>query len=252
MPKGSPLNLIISNTIRGIVPEEDIVALELILMRLNSVKTTIQVHQFFPRAYFSSRFSVERTFDVENVETYTQLRDFAKKYGFATEEPSWAAHTAFEVDTFQNYDAPDFRRYLALKVAFDEKSSTTTNGTSQNSSESTLPTSPGAVSPVNDGCKESISRAAKENKKGNEYPVFCKYSASEGKGKATARQQSGPTCEDQVSVSSNKSSKMKTKFKAVFTFGSKRKHSSSASNGKVKGRTEALSSKHNGVLEAGS
>ena len=97
-------------------------ALDFILWRLGSLKTTIEVNQFFPRAYFSQRFSVECTFNPENAETYTTLRDFTKKYASKSqEEPSWAVHTAFEVEAFQTYDALDFRKYLNLKLGRREE-----------------------------------------------------------------------------------------------------------------------------------
>jgi hypothetical protein len=92
-------------------------SLNLILGRLNSLKTTIQVNQFFPRSYFSQRFNAEKSFDItENSDTFNTLKSFIKKYSYYGEEPSWAIHASFEVDTFQSYDAPDFLKYLAVRI----------------------------------------------------------------------------------------------------------------------------------------
>jgi len=107
--------------VSGIPTDDEELSLTLITSRLNSLRTTIQVNQFFPRCYFSQRFGSEKSFDPENAETYSTLKSFIKKYSFYGDEPSWAVHAAFEVDTFQSYDAPDFLKYLAVKMGQYDK-----------------------------------------------------------------------------------------------------------------------------------
>src|SRR5271169_2461767 len=187
-------------------------ALKLIIWRLASLKTTIEINQFFPRAYFAQRFSVERTFDPENAETYITLENFIKKYSFASpqEEPSWGSLTAFEVDTFQNYDAPDFKKYLYLKFGKGLEEERSVDGSfmmSKASSETASPTSNGSF--VNHSSREQISLNGK-----NVFP---------------SRRRGRPTCTtsgnlgDQISLDSRESSNLKAKFKSVITFGSKKK-----------------------------
>lgn len=229
-----------SNSPRGVVSDEDSMALDLILSRLASLKRTIEINQFFPRSYFSQRFSVERTFDAENEEAYATLRDFTKKYAFESQEKtSWGAHTAFEVDTFQNYNAPDFKRYLNLKFGgghlLEEESSVDTSFrmSSKSSLVSTSPTSTGIVSSANNTSKEWI---AKNHRNG------C---SSGMRGKPTP----AANHEDQTSLNGSRSSKMKSKFKAVFTFGFKKP---SQTNGKATtDRTKAFLEKHNGIIPLG-
>jgi hypothetical protein len=207
---------------------------------LKSLRTTIEVNQFFPRAYFSSRFCLDTTFDHENAETYDLLRAFTKKYSFGGEDPSWGQHTAFEVDTFQNYDAPDFKQYLGLKFGHlapsEEESCGSTElergSTSGKSSSETPPTS-GTTTP--------------DCPKGKENGVLVNCAVGNGKGTRKVNV-------DQGSVSSSKSSKVKSKLKRMFGFGSKKQKGLSP-NGiglcSVTDRTKTLLAKHEGVLPRG-
>jgi len=216
----------------GPSPENEL-ALELILARLKSLKTTIEVNQFFPRAYFSARLCLDTAFDPENAQTYDILRAFAKKYSFGGEEPSWVQHTAFEVDTFQNYDAPDFKQYLGLKFGHlapvEEEScgSTEVEGGS-NSGKSSSETS-----------NTSSGTTTSDFQKGKQNGGLVNCEATNGKGTMK-------TNVDQGSVSS-KSSKMKSKLKGVFGFGSKKKQKGGIGLCSTD-RTKALLAKHNGVV----
>ena len=208
-------------------------SLEFILWRLGSLKTTIEVNQFFPRTYFSQRFSVERTFDPENEETYITLREFTKKYNLTSHDaPSWGAHAAFEVETFQTYDPPDFRKYLNLKLGSheEERSTEGSYNTRKWSSESTLPTSTGIMTPVNGNGRGHFQRCAKG---------INGFSSSETRGKLTGITLSNP--EDQTS-------KVTSKFKAVFMFGLKKRNSALRATARATtGRTKALLENHNRV-----
>ena len=215
-------------------------ALDFILWRLASLKTTIEVNQFFPRAYFSQRFSVERTFDPLNAETYTTLREFTKKYSNSQEEQSWCCYTGFEVETFQTYDAPDFKKYLSLKLSGhgEEGSIESSYRTGKSSSESTLPTSAGTTTPVRGTAKAHLSAAGKG---------INGRSSSGIRGKPSCNTLSNP--EDQASLKSSISCKVKSKFKAVATFGLKKRNG--AWHSKMKdpsGGTKALLEKHNGTV----
>jgi hypothetical protein len=185
---------------------------------------------------------VERTFDPENAETYTTLRYFTKKYTVTPpEKKSWGAHTVLEVTTFQKYDAPDFRNYLNLKCGGleNEGSMECSFRMSNSSSESTLPTSTGSASLVS---KPSKVRTLSKGK------IGINGCSTETRGK--------PTCtenhEDQTSMRSSKSSRIKARFKAVFKVGSKEKSSSSQANGKSNTeRTKVLLEIHNDIIPAG-
>jgi hypothetical protein len=215
-------------------------ALDFIIWRLGSLKTTIQVDQFFPRAYFSQRFSVEHTFDPENAGTYTTLKDFIKKYGSnSLEERSWGGHTAFEVETFQTYDAPDFRKYLNLKLGGHEEEESVENSylTGKTSSESTLPTSAGTITPVHGVAKVHLSAA------GN----GMNGSSSSGS-RRNPNFNSSPSPECQNSLKS-KSRKSKSKFKGVFMLGLKKGNNALQLKMKdTSGRTNALLEKHNRAI----
>jgi len=217
---------------------ENALALELILTRLKSLKTTIEVNQFFPRLYFASRLSLDMAFDPENTETYGELRAFTKKYSFGGDDPSWAQHTGFEVDTFQSYDAPDFKEYLGLKfghlahVAEESCASSTeieAGSSGRKSSSETAPTSTGT----------STLDCPKVKDKGG--VVGC--SGVNGNGKVSPNVDHG-------SVRSYKSGTVKGKLKGVFGFGSKRKRNRGGLCTAPE-RTKALLEKHNSVLSGG-
>lgn len=215
-------------------------ALDLILCRLESIKTTIEVNQFFPRAYFSQRFSVERTFDPLNTETYTTLREFTKKYSNSQEELSWCCYTGFEVETFQTYDARDFRKYLSSKLSGrgEEGSIESSYRTGKSSSESTLPTSAGIITPVRGTAKAHLSIAGKG---------INGHSSSGIREKPTYNTLSNP--DDHDSLKSSISFKVKSRFKAAATFGLNWR--SGAWQSKMKdpsGRTKTLLEKHNGTV----
>jgi hypothetical protein len=232
----------------GQVAEEDFMALDFIIWRLQSLRTTIKVDQFFPRSYFSERFQVERNFDFEYIETFVTLRDFIKKH-ILTAEESWGSHASLEVETFQTYDAPDFRKYLAVIL----------NGTAR---------------PEDTNSKVSPSTSNKTSSETT--PLASDVSASSSKDKPTSGSNIAPTngklCdpqsvtkngtsnEDRNSVNtdnskSSRSSKMKAKFKTVFSLGLKKKcggkSSKTGTNGKVNGRTEALLATHGNVVPQG-
>jgi hypothetical protein len=172
---------------------------------------TIQINQFFPKSYFSSAFSVERNFTLENKDTYDTLKTFIKKY--SDEEGSWKSSTAIEIATFQNYDAPDFKRYLVVKIG-DEDSSSTEKRSEESSLPASSSTSPsGTVSPK-DPCLE------KEKLK-------------------------LPIAEMEVTSVNSKSSKVKSRIKTVFTFGLRKKNTV---NGRTNERTRAILEKHNGIV----
>ena len=81
----------LSLTNSGIPTFEEQVSRHLILSRLRTLKTTIEVNQFFPHNYFSQRFNVERTFNQENFATFETLRAFIKKYRYLDLRPSHLA-----------------------------------------------------------------------------------------------------------------------------------------------------------------
>ena len=212
-------------------------ALKLIMWRLASLKTTIEINQFFPKAYFAQRFSVERTFDPEYAETYITLGNFIKKYSIASpeEEPSWGTHTAFEVETFRNYDAPDFKKYLYLKFGSrveDERSVDGSFRMSKTSSETKSPTSNRCS--ANHSSKEQISL--------NGY-----LSGRRGRSTCTTSENLG----DQISLNSRESSNLKAKLKALISLGYKKKTWASQLNERLNtSRTEALLVKHDEVISA--
>lgn len=213
-------------------------ALDFILWRLGSLKTTIEVNQFFPRAYFSQQFSVERTFDPENSETYITLRDFTKKYASKSqEEQSWAVHTAVEVEAFQTYDALDFKKYLNLKLGSreEEGSAESSYRTEKSSSDSTLGTSVGTTTSAYGTAKVPLSAAGKG---------MNGCSPSGTREKPAFNTLSNP--EDQISIKSSISYNAKSKLKAVVTFGLKKRSGAfqSAMKG-TGGRTKASSEKQN-------
>lgn len=218
---------------------ENALALELILARLKSLKTSIEVNQFFPRTYFASRLSLDMAFDPENTETYGQLRAFTKKYSFGGNEPSWGQHTAFEVDTFQSYDAPDFKEYLGLKFGHlapvtEESCASSTEieagSSGRKSSSETAFTSTGTSTP---DCPKVKDRGG---------VVGC--SGVNGNGKVSANV-------DQRIETNYKSGTVKGKLKSVFGFGAKNKRNRNGTCSTAPERTEALLEKHNGVLSVG-
>jgi len=174
------------------------------------------------------------TFDAENAETYALLRAFTKKYSFGGEE-SWGQHAAFEVDTFQTYDAPDFKEYLGLKFGHlapqaEEESCVSATETDARSSEKrssseTAPTSTEISAPAPDCAKVKNGRGV--------------GGCANGNGKLAVNV-------DRGSVRSDKSSKVKGKLKGVFGFGSKKKRMGSGFCSSD--RTKALLGKPNSVV----
>lgn len=248
-------------------------ALELIRTRLQGLRTTIQMNQFFPRAYFSERFHAESAVDIENTETWITLRNFVKKYTPTTEE-SWAYHTAFEVVTFQSYDAPDFRQYLAVKsnghgrVEVDSapsstKSAMVSSGATPNGLKNSLdsvnsskgksvktvqtPVATTVGTPVETPVKMSAEKRKEE-------PNFISQKSIHSNPCNSPCIEIGRTSEDSKS---SKSSNLKSKVKTMFSFGLKKKSggkqnpSKTATNSKMSERTEAVLAKHNHIVPGG-
>ena len=113
----------LTDSFSGQVSEQEKMALELILGRLQSLKTTIQVDQFFPRAYFQTSSTslphncANGSTEIEPSQTWPTLRNFSKKYAYldTTGTGSWATHTLKELDNYQVYDAVDIRNYYSLQ-----------------------------------------------------------------------------------------------------------------------------------------
>ena len=208
--------------ISDVVSDEDALARELILWRLKSLETQIQVHQFFPRLYLLQKFPADDLSSKQNESTYTTLQAFIKNYLFTSEQPPWGERTLLEVENFQAFDAPSIRNYLRTHWT-DEASR---EDFSEKTSEEMVPSSGSrTVSPCSNTSKEIIH-------------VVKRPSESKSYGKWTESSNG-----DQTSVNSGKSSKTKSKIKAVFTFGSKKK---SGVNGHVAERTKDLLAKHVG------
>ena len=94
----------------------------MITSRLHSLKTTIEVDQFFPRSYFQKRSSLdedglERRLADEPSQTWQNLRGFMKKYLYFDNDGqySWAALTMKELDNYQRYDSVDLQSYYSLR-----------------------------------------------------------------------------------------------------------------------------------------
>jgi hypothetical protein len=183
--------------------------MQLLLWRLKSLRTTIEVDQFFPFCYLQSQFG--RDFEMENTETV--LRDFIRKHtrGFDSERPrSWATMTFKEVETFQSYDAPMFREYLAQKrKTIDEvtlKEGTPPVESSQTSLETTATAS---------GLSPMPSRST---------------SSTIPNARSSISPRTSDTLRKTPSMNSN-SSKFKFKLKNVFTMGKKKEGSGLARSG---------------------
>jgi hypothetical protein len=247
-------------------------ALDLIRTRLQGLKTTIKLNQFFPRAYFSERFEAEKVSDAENTETWVTLRNFSKKYTLTTDE-SWAYHTAFEVVTFQAYDAPDFRQYLAVRLNGHGRAEVVSESSRASSELVSSETTPNTLeSSVKSSKRESAetepeATAETPAKTPVEKPVegpnpVCQKSVNVKPCHTPSCTAIGTTTGDRNSVKSGNSksstsSKLKAKFKKMFSFSSKKKSggkqkpSKTATNGKMSGRTEALLTKHSHVVRRG-
>ena len=146
------------------------------------------------------------------------------------------------MDTFQKYDAPDFKHYLGLKfghlqpVEEEEESCGSaereSGGSSRGKSSSeTSPTSSVTTTP--------------ESRKGNENRCIVTSLGGNGRGSVVGNIHHGSV--------SRKSSNVKSKIKGVFRIGSKKKQDGILSSEKgleTPGRTKALLGKHDGVHAA--
>jgi hypothetical protein len=153
------------------------------------------------------------------VKTWITLRKFIAKYGAST--APWRSHTAFEVDTFQNYDALDLRAYLALKTGKRGEESTRTGNNMDCSLETTTSKSTGTVDTISGASNDAvnISTSAFSEAKRKQSTTYNEY----GHG-------------DQNSITS-KSSKIKSKFKIVLAFGIKKNNNATIANRKdINGR----------------
>jgi hypothetical protein len=159
---------------------------------------------------------------LENPQTFTTLRAFTTKYTRTSVDTSWATQVFTEIESYQKYDAPDFRDYLAKKLKEIDRKKTTTSASSQTSLETTQTSS--------------------------ESPVMTASTAS---GTVTPSPRNSDTLV--AKPPSMNSTKSKFKLKNIFNMGKKKVQGSDHAQsdfrrGNVCEKTKALLSKHSGVV----